>query len=172
MLASPHASWLSHCGGRPCLHWGMVRGGIYVDPLAVTGLYRENGPDGVRLLPIGPGGLLSSASHRGDPTGYPTGDPTRDLAGDGAGVDAATGSTGGAAAAPPRTAVAVPPSLPGRPGPPSGGGGTLVATAVAAVGLTWLAGWSLRRAVRASTWAMPSTPAPGSETAPAAAPRP
>jgi murein DD-endopeptidase MepM/ murein hydrolase activator NlpD len=47
----------AHCGS-PCLHWGMVRAGAYVDPLAVTGVIV--GCRQVRLLPVGgvvPGGM-------------------------------------------------------------------------------------------------------------------
>jgi murein DD-endopeptidase MepM/ murein hydrolase activator NlpD len=39
----------AHCGS-PCLHWGMVRFGAYVDPLAVTGV--TVGCRQVRLLPV------------------------------------------------------------------------------------------------------------------------
>jgi murein DD-endopeptidase MepM/ murein hydrolase activator NlpD len=41
-----------HCGGQPCLHWGMVRAGSYVDPLAVTEV--RPGCRIVRLLPVDP----------------------------------------------------------------------------------------------------------------------
>ncbi|HEY7173579.1 MAG TPA: M23 family metallopeptidase, partial [Micromonosporaceae bacterium] len=37
---------LAHCpGGTPCLHWGLVRGREYLDPLSLLGLGR------VRLFP-------------------------------------------------------------------------------------------------------------------------
>lgn len=36
-----------HCGGRACLHWGLRRGGDYLDPLALVGRAQ------VRLLPLG-----------------------------------------------------------------------------------------------------------------------
>ncbi|WP_345431910.1 M23 family metallopeptidase [Actinoallomurus vinaceus] len=36
---------LGHCGQESCLHWGLLRGGSYLDPLSLLGL----GP--VRLLP-------------------------------------------------------------------------------------------------------------------------
>lgn len=36
----------SHCFPRPCLHWGWIRGGTYLDPLDLVG----GGP--VRLLPL------------------------------------------------------------------------------------------------------------------------
>lgn len=35
-----------HCGGRSCLHWGLLRGTTYLDPLALLG------PARVRLLPF------------------------------------------------------------------------------------------------------------------------
>ncbi|GAB7180774.1 hypothetical protein ATKI12_0605 [Kitasatospora sp. Ki12] len=38
-----------HCAGRDCLHWGLLRGGRYLDPLALFGAGRA------RLLPLGPG---------------------------------------------------------------------------------------------------------------------
>lgn len=45
---------LSHCFPQACLHWGLIRGSTYLDPLTLVG----GGP--VRLLPIGgltgPGG--------------------------------------------------------------------------------------------------------------------
>jgi murein DD-endopeptidase MepM/ murein hydrolase activator NlpD len=40
----------AHCGARSCLHWGMIRGGWYVDPLVVAGL--GAGCRQVRLLPL------------------------------------------------------------------------------------------------------------------------
>jgi murein DD-endopeptidase MepM/ murein hydrolase activator NlpD len=40
-----------HCGVTPCLHWGMLRDGWYVDPLLTTGL--GAGCRSVRLLPLG-----------------------------------------------------------------------------------------------------------------------
>jgi peptidase M23-like protein len=40
----------AHCGvGRPCLHWGLLRGSTYLDPLALL----RSGP--IRLLPHGAG---------------------------------------------------------------------------------------------------------------------
>ena len=42
-----------HCRGQPCLHWGMVRGGSYVDPLGITGV--RAACRSVRLLPVDPG---------------------------------------------------------------------------------------------------------------------
>jgi len=37
----------AHCGrGRPCLHWGVLRGGTYLDPLALLGRRHS------RLLPV------------------------------------------------------------------------------------------------------------------------
>ncbi|MFV2195882.1 peptidoglycan DD-metalloendopeptidase family protein [Nocardiopsis sp. LOL_012] len=37
-----------HCPGRPCLHWGLLRGRTYLDPLGLLGLGK------VRLLPLVP----------------------------------------------------------------------------------------------------------------------
>ncbi|MBV6701841.1 M23 family metallopeptidase [Kitasatospora aureofaciens] len=36
-----------HCTGRDCLHWGLLRGGRYLDPLALFGV------GSARLLPLG-----------------------------------------------------------------------------------------------------------------------
>lgn len=36
-----------HCGARDCLHWGLLRGNRYLDPLALLGTGRA------RLLPLG-----------------------------------------------------------------------------------------------------------------------
>jgi hypothetical protein len=38
-----------HCGGRSCLHWGLLRGTTYLDPLTLLG------PPRVRLLPFSAG---------------------------------------------------------------------------------------------------------------------
>jgi biotin carboxyl carrier protein len=38
-----------HCGGRACLHWGLLRGTAYLDPLTLLG------PTRVRLLPFSVG---------------------------------------------------------------------------------------------------------------------
>ena len=38
----------SHCAPQACLHWGLLRGSNYLDPLALLGLER------VRLLPLSP----------------------------------------------------------------------------------------------------------------------
>ena len=38
----------SHCLPEACLHWGLLRGSLYLDPLAVLGLEQ------VRLLPLDP----------------------------------------------------------------------------------------------------------------------
>ncbi len=46
------ASGLSHCAPRLCLHWGWLRGEVYLDPLDLVGAGR------VRLLPLA--GLPSS----------------------------------------------------------------------------------------------------------------
>ncbi len=41
----------SHCLPAACLHWGLVRGETYLDPLTLVG-----GPSPVRLLPLGAAG--------------------------------------------------------------------------------------------------------------------
>jgi murein DD-endopeptidase MepM/ murein hydrolase activator NlpD len=38
----------SHCAPNACLHWGLLRGALYLDPLALLGLEQ------VRLLPLDP----------------------------------------------------------------------------------------------------------------------
>jgi murein DD-endopeptidase MepM/ murein hydrolase activator NlpD len=38
----------SHCLPQACLHWGLLRGSLYLDPLALLGLEQ------VRLLPLDP----------------------------------------------------------------------------------------------------------------------
>ena len=58
-----------HCPGRSCLHWGLLRGDVYLDPLLLV----RPGPS--RLLPIF-GGLRSTASQvqgTGSPAGSPGG---------------------------------------------------------------------------------------------------
>ena len=54
---------LSHCFPRACLHWGLLRGDTYLDPLTLVG----GGP--VRLLPLGPQVVLT-------PEGVPVGMPS------------------------------------------------------------------------------------------------
>ena len=44
----------SHCFPRACLHWGLIRGETYLDPLTLVGA----GP--IRLLPLGGGGQACS----------------------------------------------------------------------------------------------------------------
>ncbi|MFF1906700.1 M23 family metallopeptidase [Kitasatospora sp. NPDC058218] len=39
----------AHCAGRDCLHWGLLRGDRYLDPLALFGV------GAARLLPLGRG---------------------------------------------------------------------------------------------------------------------
>jgi hypothetical protein len=49
-----------HCGvSRPCLHWGLLRGLVYLDPLALL----RTGP--VRLLPLNAGGPSGAQAGRG-----------------------------------------------------------------------------------------------------------
>jgi murein DD-endopeptidase MepM/ murein hydrolase activator NlpD len=49
----------SHCR-TPCLHWGLLRGSLYLDPLLLFGAGQ------VRLLPVWP------AAARPEPRGEPT----------------------------------------------------------------------------------------------------
>ncbi len=77
-----------HCRGRPCLHWGLLRGTEYLDPLALLGRGR------VRLLPLGP------AAHPPPPSPTPGADgvppPAEPLPTAAAGpVGAAAPSSGG-----------------------------------------------------------------------------
>jgi murein DD-endopeptidase MepM/ murein hydrolase activator NlpD len=44
-----------HCLPRACLHWGLIQGTTYLDPLTLLGL----GP--VRLLPLTSGGYVSTS---------------------------------------------------------------------------------------------------------------
>lgn len=60
-----HLQLGAHCGfTRPCLHWGLLRGRVYLDPLALLGL------NAVRLLPV----WTSAGSSR---EGYPAPAPVR-----------------------------------------------------------------------------------------------
>ncbi|MEU3525649.1 M23 family metallopeptidase [Streptomyces sp. NPDC038707] len=43
----------AHCGGAPCLHWGLLRGGTYLDPLSLLPPWLLNGGPS-RLLPVRP----------------------------------------------------------------------------------------------------------------------
>lgn len=52
----------SHCSPAACLHWGLLEGEVYLDPLSLVGA----GP--VRLLPLLGGGLFTPA---GGPDGRP-----------------------------------------------------------------------------------------------------
>jgi len=74
-----------HCrDGGPCLHWGLLRGATYLDPMSLLGV------TGVRLLPLdGAGG---SAAEGSAPGGSAAG-------GSGAGGSAAGGSAAGGSAA-------------------------------------------------------------------------
>jgi murein DD-endopeptidase MepM/ murein hydrolase activator NlpD len=53
---------LSHCAPRTCLHWGLLRGAKYLDPLSLLG------PAPVRLLPLAVPWFLT-------PWGVPAGTP-------------------------------------------------------------------------------------------------
>jgi hypothetical protein len=50
-----------HCDGRACLHWGLLRGTTYLDPLALLG------PTRVRLLPFSAGGSDAAGPGGGAP---------------------------------------------------------------------------------------------------------
>jgi murein DD-endopeptidase MepM/ murein hydrolase activator NlpD len=41
----------AHCGGRACVHWGLLRGDVYVDPLLLLPPWLLNGGP-PRLLPV------------------------------------------------------------------------------------------------------------------------
>jgi hypothetical protein len=49
----------SHCFPRSCLHWGLIEGDTYRDPLSLLGARP------VRLLPLGPAGLLPAGPAAG-----------------------------------------------------------------------------------------------------------
>ncbi|MFC5657624.1 M23 family metallopeptidase [Streptomyces nogalater] len=44
----------AHCGTTPCVHWGLLRGGTYLDPLSLLPPWLLNGGPS-RLLPPQPG---------------------------------------------------------------------------------------------------------------------
>ncbi|WP_121187640.1 M23 family metallopeptidase [Nocardiopsis sp. Huas11] len=52
----------THCRSRPCLHWGLLRGGTHLDPLGLLGRGR------VRLLPLGPDGPVAPGDTGGPET--------------------------------------------------------------------------------------------------------
>jgi Peptidase family M23 len=83
-----------HCVPTACLHWGLLRGDTYLDPLSLL----SGGP--VRLLPLGGAALAGPAApatkHRGD-EGAPTNGRVAGLAGGAGAVDGAAqpaGTTG------------------------------------------------------------------------------
>ncbi|MFF7983705.1 peptidoglycan DD-metalloendopeptidase family protein [Streptomyces sp. NPDC007901] len=41
----------AHCGGRPCVHWGLLRGDVYLNPLLLLPPWLLNGGPS-RLLPV------------------------------------------------------------------------------------------------------------------------
>ncbi len=61
------------CPGRPCLHWGMLLDGRYVDPLVVSGLVAAPVAGTARLLPLvgPPTGSAAAPGPRG-PDGWAT----------------------------------------------------------------------------------------------------
>jgi murein DD-endopeptidase MepM/ murein hydrolase activator NlpD len=59
---------LSHCFPRSCLHWGLIRGSAYEDPLTLLGAAP------VRLLPLGSATWATTSRHaRIRPGGAPAG---------------------------------------------------------------------------------------------------
>lgn len=82
-----------HCGLlRPCLHWGLLRGRVYLDPLALLGLAA------VRLLPVWDAGR-SAGRTPGSATGPAWGDATgvpESARGAGSSAAGARGSAGAA----------------------------------------------------------------------------
>ncbi len=80
------------CPGRPCLHWGMLLDGRYVDPLVVSGLQAAPVAGTARLLPlVGPPMGPGAAPGPRAPGGW---------------AAAAAGMLGGGAPGPPGGAVA------------------------------------------------------------------
>jgi hypothetical protein len=55
----------SHCFPRSCLHWGLIEGDTYWDPLSLLGARP------VRLLPLGPAGLLPAGPSAAGPAAGP-----------------------------------------------------------------------------------------------------
>lgn len=87
----------SHCAPRVCLHWGLVRGSTYLDPLTlITSIP-------VRLLPLSnsPASIRRPAPHaESTPTDVRTPKPSADSAPvDDSGTDDGTSVAGGAAVA-------------------------------------------------------------------------
>ena len=79
----------SHCPPDVCLHWGLIRGDTYLDPLALVGA----GP--VRLLPLGDDGARVSAG--GTPAAQAQPPPSNSTPADGPGAwPLAIGSVAGA----------------------------------------------------------------------------
>ena len=60
----------THCAPAACLHWGLIRGEEYLDPLTLV-----DAPQPVRLLPLGafpaPGGARLAFRLGGVPAGMP-----------------------------------------------------------------------------------------------------
>lgn len=85
--------WLAaptgHCGpGTACLHWGLLRGSVYLDPLTLLGA------SPVRLFPLARESL---------PAGPPPPSDTQGLAGRAAGTAPAVGTQAAAGSGPPAT---------------------------------------------------------------------
>ncbi len=131
-----------HCGVRACVHWGVLDGRLYLDPLRFLAAAR--GPAQVRLLPLlgaagGPGGAgFGSLAVRSGSLGVRSGSP-----GLRSGIPSARASPPGS-----------PPARWPPPGGPPGAAvlatGTLVAGAVAVVGGRRLVRGCCRRVSRAA----------------------
>ncbi|MFD8814437.1 hypothetical protein ACFV23_23840, partial [Streptomyces sp. NPDC059627] len=51
VVGTVEAGGAAHCGGRVCVHWGLLRGDGYVDPLLLLPPWLRNGGPS-RLLPV------------------------------------------------------------------------------------------------------------------------
>lgn len=89
-----HVSGVADGCGPPggCLHWGAIRGGGYLDPLALVAAPR------VRLLPVWTDGLPTSAPQAAATEAATATPPSGASPAGSAGLDAAAGSAGSAAA--------------------------------------------------------------------------
>lgn len=86
-----------HCAGRTCLHWGLLRGSTYLDPLALLGLAP------VRLLPLPPRQGARGTAVDAAPATSAAG-PTQGATGPASDLARAAGAGGAGAARPPRPA--------------------------------------------------------------------
>jgi hypothetical protein len=88
-----------HCGVRSCLHWGLLRGKVYLDPLAPLGPLAAR----VRLLPLSHDPVLapagSSVTNGHAMAGEPTAAAVAGVGGGGPPGGRSTGVVAGLAAA-------------------------------------------------------------------------